>query len=88
MARGTSPNRKGESCMILINFSMLPPPADLLEQAVKTNDLEPLAHWFIRQPSPGYSFQTIADFVETQRSAKTKTKRAPSAKKTTRKVTN
>ena len=69
--------------MILIN-SMLPPPADLLEQAVKTNDLEPLAHWFIRQPSPGYSFQTIADFVAEQRSVKTKAKRAPSAKSKTR----
>ena len=71
--------------MILINLP-LAPPADLLEQAVKTGNLEPLAHWFIRQPSPGYSFQTIADFVETQRSEKTKTKRAASAKKQTRKA--
>ena len=72
--------------MILIN-SMLPPPADLLEQAIKTGKLEDLEHWFINQRSPGYSFQTIADFVSEQRSAKTKTKRAPSAKSKTRKAT-
>ena len=71
--------------MILIN-SMLPPPADLLEQAVKTGELEDLEQWFINQKAPGYSFQTIADFVETQRSAKTKTKRDPSAKSKTRKA--
>ena len=65
--------------MILINLPIAPP-ADLLEQAVKTGNLEPLAHWFIRQPSPGYSFQTIADFVETQRSENSKTKRPLSAK--------
>jgi hypothetical protein len=74
--------------MILINPPMLPPPADLLEQAIKTNDLEPLAHWFIRQPSPGYSFQTIVDFVAERRSTlKPKAKRAPSAKKPARKAT-
>ena len=75
--------------MILINYPIAPP-ADLLEQAIETNDLEPLAHWFIRSSSPGYSFQTIADFVEERRSPNTKpkTKRAPSAKKQTRKVTN
>jgi hypothetical protein len=74
--------------MILIS-SMLPPPADLLDQAVKTNDLEPLEHWFIRQTSPGYSFQTIAEFVEQERSkiSKPKAKRAPSAKTKTRKAT-
>ena len=71
--------------MILVNLP-LPPPADLLEAAIESNDLEPLEHWFIRQPSPGYSFSVIADFVETQRSAKTKTKRAPSAKKPARKA--
>jgi len=74
--------------MILINFPMSPPPADLLEQAIETNDLEPLEHWFIRQPSPGYSFKTIADFVAERRSANSKAKRAPSAKKQTRKASN
>ena len=69
--------------MILINFSMLAPPADLLEAAIKTGNLEPLEHWFIQQKHTGYTFQTIVDFVETQRSAK----RAPSAKKQTRKAT-
>ena len=69
--------------MILVNPSILAPPADLLEQAIKTGNLEPLEHWFIAQHSPGYSFQTIADFVETQQNAK----RAASAKKTTRKAT-
>ena len=73
--------------MILINFSMLAPPADLLEAAIKTGNLEPLEHWFIQQKHTGYTFQTIVDFVEEQRSAKTKTKRAPSAKSKTRKAT-
>jgi hypothetical protein len=72
--------------MILIN-SMPAPPADLLEQAIKTGKLEDLEQWFINQKAPGYSFQTIADFVSEQRSAKTKTKRAISAKKPARKVT-
>jgi hypothetical protein len=72
--------------MILIS-SMSPPPADLLDQAVKTNDLEPLEHWFIRQPSPGYSFQTIVDFVEQERSRKSKAKRVTSGKSKTRKAT-
>jgi hypothetical protein len=71
--------------VILIN-SMLAPPADLLEQAIKTGKLEDLEQWFINQKAPGYSFQTIADFVSEQRSAKTKTKRAASAKKQTRKA--
>ena len=73
--------------MILIS-SMLPPPADLLDQAVKTNDLEPLEHWFIRQKNPGYSFETIAQFVEQERSkiSKPRTKRAPSGKSKARKV--
>ena len=66
--------------MILINPPMLPPPADLLEQAIKTGKLEDLEHWFINQRSPGYSFKTIADFVETQRSENSKTKRPLSAK--------
>ena len=72
--------------MILINLP-LAPPADLLEQAVETNDLEPLAHWFIQQKHTGYSFQTIADFVAEQRSENSKTKRAISAKKPARKAT-
>ena len=71
--------------MILINFSMLAPPADLLEAAVKTGNLEPLEHWFVEQKHTGYSFQTIADFVSEQRSAK-KTKRAPSTTRQARKA--
>jgi hypothetical protein len=71
--------------MILIS-SMSPPPADLLEQAVKTGNTEPLAEWFIGQTSPGYSFQTIADFVAEERSRKSKAKRAPSGKSKTRKT--
>ena len=71
--------------MILVNLP-LPPPADLLEAAIESNDLEPLEHWFIRQPSPGYSFQTIADFVSEQRSKNSKTKRPPSGKKPRRLV--
>ena len=72
--------------MILINYPIAPP-ADLLEQAVKTNDLEPLAHWFIRQPSPGYSFKTIADFVAERRSTlKPKAKRVTSGQSKTRKA--
>jgi len=68
---------------------MIAPPADLLTQAVESNDLEPLAEWFISQPTPGYSFQTIADFVAEQRSknSKPKTKRAPSGKSKARKTT-
>ncbi|MFZ9739319.1 MAG: hypothetical protein ACO3EZ_15060 [Prochlorotrichaceae cyanobacterium] len=54
--------------MILINFPMSPPPAVLLEQAVKTGKLEELEQWFINQKAPGYSFQTIVDFVEQERS--------------------
>ncbi len=74
--------------MILIS-SMFPPPADLLEQAVLTGKLEDLEEWFIAQRSPGYSFQTIADFVAERRSElqKTKVKRAPSGKSKTRKTT-
>ena len=73
--------------MILINYPIAPP-ADLLEQAIETNDLEPLEHWFIRQPSPGYSFKTIVDFVEERRSTlKPKAKRAASTTRKTRKVT-
>ena len=74
--------------MILIS-SMLPPPADLLQQAIKTNDLEPLEHWFIRQTSPGYSFETIAEFVSEERSkiSKPKAKRAPSGQSKARKAT-
>jgi len=73
--------------MILINPPMLAPPADLLEQAIESNNLEPLEHWFIAQPSPGYSFQTIVDFVAERRSTlKPKAKRAASAKKQTRKA--
>jgi hypothetical protein len=71
--------------MILVNPLVLPPPADLLEQAIKTGKLEDLEHWFINQRSPGYSFQTIADFVSEQRSAK-KTKRAPSTTRQARKA--
>ena len=65
--------------MILIS-SMSPPPADLLQQAIQTGNTEPLAEWFIGQTSPGYSFQTIAEFVEQERSkiSKPRTKRAPS----------
>ena len=69
--------------MILINPSMLAPPADLLEQAVESNNFEPLEHWFIQQKHTGYSFQTIVDFVSEQQNAK----RAPSAKSKTRKAT-
>ena len=69
---------------------MIAPPADLLIQAVQTDDddLEPLAEWFIAHPRLGYSFETIVDFVAQERSknSKPKTKRAPSAKKTTRKA--
>ena len=72
--------------MILINFPIAPP-ADLLEAAIETNDLEPLEHWFIRQPSPGYSFKTIVDFVEERRSTlKPKAKRAASTTRKTRKA--
>ena len=64
------------------------PPATLLDQAAKTGNLEHLEQWFIGQTSPGYSFQTIVDFVAERRSqnSKPKTKRAPSAKKQTRKA--
>lgn len=72
--------------MILINYPIAPP-ADLLEQAIETNDLEPLAHWFIRQPSPGYSFKTIVDFVAERRSTlKPKAKRAASTTQRARKA--
>lgn len=72
--------------MILINFPIAPP-ADLLEAAIETNDLEPLAHWFIRQPSPGYSFKTIVDFVAERRSTlKPKAKRAASTTQRARKA--
>ena len=65
---------------------MIAPPADLLTQAVESNDLEPLAAWFVTQRSPGYSFQTIADFVAEERSktSKPKAKRAPSTTRKTR----
>jgi len=68
--------------MILIN-SMLAPPADLLEQAIKTGKLEDLAYWFVEQKHTGYSFKTIADFVSEQQNAK----RASSAKSQARKAT-
>ena len=63
------------------------PPAALLDQAATTGNLEHLEQWFINQRSPGYSFQTIVDFVAERRSqVNSKAKRAPSAKKTTRKT--
>ena len=73
--------------MILIS-SMLPPPADLLTSAIQTGNTEALAEWYIGQTSPGYSFQTIAEFVEQERSkiSKPRTKRAPSGKSKARKV--
>jgi hypothetical protein len=74
--------------MILIS-SMSPPPAGLLEQSIKTGNTEALAEWYIGQTSPGYSFQTIAEFVEQERSkiSKPRTKRAPSGKSGTREET-
>ena len=54
--------------MIICNLPLTLPPADLLEQAVKTGNLEHLEQWFINQRSPGYSFSVIADFIEERRS--------------------
>ena len=71
--------------MILINCPIAPP-ADLLEQSIKTGNTEPLEHWYIGQTSPGYSFSVIAQFVAEERSRKSKAKRAPSAKTKTRKA--
>ena len=68
--------------MILLS-SLTPPPADLLEEAIETDNLDRLAQWFISEKHTGYTFQTIVDFVEEQQNAK----RAASAKKQTRKAT-
>jgi hypothetical protein len=94
---GRAIDRTGENSMITLEKC---PPADLLEQAISTGNLDDLEEWFIQTKNPGYSFKTIADFVEERRSAKPpdgdlfsdfpedppKTKRAPSAKTKTRKT--
>lgn len=46
------------------------PPSHLLEEAVRTADMDPLATWYEEQlenGSPGYPFSTIASFVDQHR---------------------
>ncbi|MFZ9739865.1 MAG: hypothetical protein ACO3EZ_17885 [Prochlorotrichaceae cyanobacterium] len=73
--------------MILINCPIAPP-SDLLASAIQTGNTEPLAEWFIGQKNPGYSFETIAQFVAEERSkiSKPKAKRAPSGQSKARKA--